>query len=515
MPADAYKGGYDIRDWEMTRIYDAALDRGIHLTVILDTCHSGGISRGIAPKYKERMLPFDPRDINEAPDASSMPPTEREDNPALVFSAVQQDQSAKEMPIGSQPHGAFTAALVQALEVLPPDTPASVVYERVKAVLEGGNVPEEDPDLDATEARRWQPLFGGTAEGSGRMRTAAIGTKVDGTVMLDVGRVASVGPGSEFSSATANAGGQKILLRVRALEGIARSQAEVVSPAGALVRPGDIFEMTKWSPAESAPLLVWHWPANLSQEQIAAAAEQVQAMRVASVSDPADEPWTHMLGWDGTNWLLQAAGAGDFVVLGPTLTAKALAQVPAGAKVWVNLPPSKELAAQLTPADAHSAVQDANDLASAHYALTGVLTASGPAYAWFHKNELAAGPPTAGAANHSPGCSATSSYPVRSDWVAMKDASGVAKASGTLNHDATQLAKVHGWLELANSPADGSTGEYYSLELVSGSGAAIGGDQPARAGDLMKMTLQAHGEIRERRWVYVLDIDCHGQGTLL
>jgi hypothetical protein len=512
VPSDAYKGGYDVRDREMTRIYDAALDKGIHLTVILDSCHSGGISRGIGPKYKERMLAFDPRDIDEAPDAGHQPPTEREENPALVFSAVQQDQSAKEMPLGGEQHGVFTAALVQALEVLPADTPASLVCERVKAVLEGGNVPEEDPDLDASEARRRQRLFGGATAGSGRMSTAAIGVNDDGAVVLDVGQVASVGVGSEFSSA--NAGGQRTLLRVTALDGIARSSAAVVSPAGAKVKPGDVFEMTKWNPAESAPLLVWHWPANLSEKQIAAAAAQVQAAGVASVADPADDPWTHMLGWDGTNWLLQQAGSSDFTVLGPTLTAKALQQVPAGAKVWVNLPPSKELAGQLT-ADPTSAVQNAKDLASAHYALTGVLTANGAAYAWFHKNELAAGPPAEGGANHSPGCSATSSYPVRSDWVEVKDAGGVEKADAALNRYAALLAKVHGWLELANSPADGSTGEYYSLELVLGSGGAVGADQPMHAGDLMKMALRAQGEIRERRWAYVLDIDCHGQGTLL
>ena len=98
VPSDAYKGGYDVRDREMSRIFNAALDKGIHLTVIFDSCHSGGISRGIGPKYRERALAFDPRDINEAPDTRPVP-TERQDNPALVFSAAQQDQTAKEMPL--------------------------------------------------------------------------------------------------------------------------------------------------------------------------------------------------------------------------------------------------------------------------------------------------------------------------------------------------------------------------------------------------------------------------------
>ena len=113
-------------------------------------------------------------------------PTERTDNPALVFSAAQQDQTAKEMPLtggATEPHGAFTAALIEALQALPADTPASLVYERVKAVLEGSNVPDQDPDLDATAARRQQPLFGGAAAKSGKIRAAALGTADDGSVV--------------------------------------------------------------------------------------------------------------------------------------------------------------------------------------------------------------------------------------------------------------------------------------------------------------------------------------------
>ena len=169
VPSDAYKGGYDVRDREMTRIFNAALNKGVHLTVIFDSCHSGGISRGLGPVYRERALAFDPRDINEAPDTqpngqAAAAPSERTDNPALVFSAAQQDQTAKEMPVAdkaTEPHGAFTAALLEALQTLPADTPAQLVYERVKAVLEGGSVPDQEPDLDASAARRQQPLFGG------------------------------------------------------------------------------------------------------------------------------------------------------------------------------------------------------------------------------------------------------------------------------------------------------------------------------------------------------------------
>ena len=40
-------------------------------------------------------------------------------------------------------------------------------------------------------------------------------------------------------------------------------------------------------------------------------------------------------------------------------------------------------------------------------------------------------------------------------------------------------------------------------------------DQPVRQGDLVKMALQSSERVIEKRWVYILDIDCHGKGTLL
>jgi len=147
VPSDAYKGGYDIRDREMTRIFNAALDKGVHLTIIFDSCHSGGSTRGLGG-MRQRSLPYDPRPVNDPPDALPNgqrvpPPTERTDNPALVFAAVQQDQAANEAdPSETMPeaHGAFTAALIETLQVLPADGPASLVYQRVKAKLEGNGV---------------------------------------------------------------------------------------------------------------------------------------------------------------------------------------------------------------------------------------------------------------------------------------------------------------------------------------------------------------------------------------
>ena len=43
-------------------------------------------------------------------------------------------------------------------------------------------------------------------------------------------------------------------LRVKSLEGMSRSIAEVVSPASATVKPGEVFKLKQWVPSEK-PLL--------------------------------------------------------------------------------------------------------------------------------------------------------------------------------------------------------------------------------------------------------------------
>ena len=225
-----------------------------------------------------------------------------------------------------------------------------------------------------------------------------------------------------------------------------------------------------------------------------------------------------MLSWDGANLDAARGGRGErqraWARHLPPMLCGAICL--AARKLWANLPPPKELALKLTYGGKGSAVQPAENLAAAHYVLAGVLTAEGPAYAWYHKNELAAGTTRGNAPAHSPGCSATSQYPVRSDWVPMAGAEAIEPGSAVLNKHASLLAKVHGWLELADSPPGASTGDYYSLALIpSSSETPLAVDQAAHQGDELKLALTSSQRVLDRRWVYVLDIDCHGQGTVL
>ncbi len=88
------------------------------------------------------------------------------------------------------------------------------------------------------------------------------------------------------------------------------------------------------------------------------------------------------------------------------------------ALVWLNLPPPGELASQLLMNDPQSAAQSTANEAQAMYILAGMVTDTGPAYAWYNRGELIAGRQTP--AGYGNGCSPDSPYPIRTDWVAAE-----------------------------------------------------------------------------------------------
>lgn len=528
VPADAYLGTVDVRDREISRIFNASLDKGIHLTAIFDSCHSGSVARGLplGTVGKSRYLAYDPRDIHEAPDAARdgkevVAPEDRTDNAALVFSATQPDQLAKEATGSTEAHGAFTMALVQALQVLPANTPAADVYKRVEVVLEGSGVADEDPMLDGTGARKAQPLFGGEAS-PGKLRAAALSTDDDGSVVLDIGPIANIGTGSEFVSMVPDKQGRKIRVRVEEARGITRSAASVVTPPGAKVETGEIFELDKWMPAQTSALRVWTAPATFAQAQLASMVAEIksaaQAKNISIVEDPVVEAPTHMLTWDGKQWILERAGSAETDQLGAELKAAAVTgKVPSGAHLWINLPPSKELMAQLKLNDPQSAVQTVSDKASAVYMLAGTWSDSGVSYSWMKRADLEAAATNSTAHSQTGVCSGSSPYPMRSDWVTIGGPADVDSAAQVLSDLAARLSKLHGWLQL-QSAASGDDPYPYHLVLKNLSDGTVVADSRTVQGESYQLVLQAQGEVdraAQPRWVYVLGIDCRGRGQLL
>jgi hypothetical protein len=514
VPADAYLGAEDIRDREMARIFNKALDKGIRLTAIFDTCHSGGIARGaeVGPRTVARMLAYDPRDIAEAPDVNAdgtpvIAPEDRKDNAALVLAAAQIDQTAKELADAAPPHGAFTLALIDALQALPANISAVDLAKRVQVGLEVDGISDQQPELDGPRQRKQQPLFGGEAD-QGKVRAAVVNVD-EGSVLLDIGAVSDIGMGSEFVT-LAQGPGEKVVLRVTGAEGVDYSIATVVSPAGAKVAAKDVFELAKWVPAKKPSLYFWTPASNLNPEQIASAVSAARSSGLRLVHDPAREAWNYLISWDGSKWTMRKAGIRGEDPLGATLTAGVLQRkIAKEALVWLNLPPSPELAGQLLMSDLQSAAQSTANEAQAMYILAGTVTDTGPAYAWYNRGELIAGRQTP--AGYGNGCSPDSPYPLRTDWVGGED------TAANLKQLAAKLSKLNGWIQLLQSGASRDSQYPYHLALQRQSDQAIVEDKgKTYKGEHYQMVLQARGDTRtDPRWVYVLSIDCQGKGVLM
>jgi hypothetical protein len=527
VPADAYLGAEDISSRELRDVLMKAATRGVHVTVIIDACHSGGQARGALDGMVKRSLSWDPRDLSQpalidADGSPSQGPEDLGDNPVLVLSASQKDQSALDVQSSNPPHGLFTNALVHALEALPAGAKASDVFRRIIVDMEvdgGGN---QQPALDSTAKRKAQPLFGGEAE-NGPVRATVIGVDDQG-VVLDIGKVADIGVGSEFVETV---DGKETLLRVKDYLGVDRSLAQQVS--GPAVKAKDIVTRKIWVPAPQPEFYLYAGPANLTLAQVRAALAEVRTAKLALVMDPSTDPWTHIVFWDGTNWALQAHGSETaaapvsrpaVVLLGTVLAASALtSKLPSAAVVWFDPPLPSELAAMPVLNEEHSAARLTNDRGKAAYVVAGAASSDGLRYAWYDRGAFDSDVQTP--KGFGAGCSPTSAFPLRTNWVPLADDQKTALTPDDdpvtqLTVAAQRLAKLNGWLTLQTTATDADPFGY-SLGLQRVSDKKLVADNgPLYKGERYSLVLNGSKDYAGHpRWVYVLGLDCQGSGKLL
>jgi hypothetical protein len=513
VPYDWYLGQDDIFSRDLRHIFNQAADRGIHLTAIFDSCHSGSLARGAeSTALVARDFDFDPRPMPDDPypaEVAGTPPESRADNPVLVLSAAQKDQSAMDVQDGDPPHGLFTDALVETLQALPANRPASDVFKRLQVAMElAPGATNQQPELDTSTARKEQPLFGGSA-GSGPTTAAIVSADAKG-VVLDAGAIADIGKGSEFTELTGT-NGERIVLQVTDAVGLARSKATVISPAGATVRAKDIVQLTKWVPAQRPTLNFYAGASNPSLAEIQDALTVLRAANVKFAADPSSDPWTQRLAWDGTHWVLTAhstkTSSGQVqkensITLGARLSPGALKKLPSTSVVWFDAPLPREsvqgLLAPPTGTEPPGAAQLTSDRTQAMYVVAGTPTGTGIRYAWFKRGDVDAEvqrPKEIGA-----GCSPHSPY--------------------TLTDSAIQLARLNGWLHLDSSSLGSQAAFPYRLALrrvpekPENQDVADGGNTYQKGNYELLLVGSARAAVSPR-WVYVLGIDCQGKGTLL
>jgi hypothetical protein len=529
VPYDWYTGVDDVFSRDLRHIFREAVNKGVHVTAIFDTCHSGSLGRAaLNGKLVSRDFDFDRREMTANPYANEERPTLPQDDPVtpvLILSAAQKDQSAIDDETTDHPHGPFTSALVEALNALPDDRPASDVFNRLQVSMElAPNSIHQQPEMDTSPERRHQPLFGGEAE-KGPTTAAVVQICPDG-VLLDIGIVADIGPGSVFATMPP-AGGTPVELKVTKSLGLGRSMAQIQTPGGT-VEAKDIVQLKAAVPWQRPDLLVYTGASNPALAEIQNATAAVIAAHLALTPDPSKNPWDYHLYWNDGRWMLASRSKTSLgvhaqiklpVVLGSRVTPGALSRMPTGSGVWFDPPLPKETAEGLFPARQGNAPPIAAKLTpsreQAVYVIGARLTveksASTISYAWFKRSDVDAEVQTPGWMGD--GCSPGSSYPLRTNWVDTSSANATAEA---LNKSAAKLAKLNGWFLLQSSPLSEHSQFPYTLALLlKDSNNPIGQNGTTYTGKYYLELVGNPTSTTKPQWVYVINIDCQGNGEVV
>jgi hypothetical protein len=448
VPADAWRGTPDIRDKELVRIFRPAAQKGVNLTIIADSCHSGSIVRSgwrvrEVPADEQRYVE-DPPDLG--PDKKELPVPE--DLGALVLSAARDDQPAMEMAGGGEPHGVFTWALLQVLESVTPDERLDHIFQRVQALTESEQ-PEQEPVM-AGRGRGEKTLLG-ESSGVHSSITAAVESMDEGGIKLQGGSATGLREHCVLKSVRTKADVPKTRLEIVQVLSPGSSIARVAGGSADDVHPGDLFELEKWVVPQTERLRVYVPPTPPSLPAVkAAVAEAEKLTEVDWIDDPTVRRPDVSIDWEKVGWVLKRGW--KRIPLGQTFTTAQLRQEIGSGKVRfffsVPLPFEAVRALDLGEGSPNQAVQLVSQPNEAQYVLSGRLTDKSFAFAWTSQTGSDEEFATMTAARTRRGRPSVGSLmPLRSDWIVAEPGS-VAKLSSALTDFALGIARVKGWLQV-------------------------------------------------------------------
>jgi hypothetical protein len=533
--SDQWQGAVDVRDKELSQILWDSAKKGVVVTFIADSCHSGSLTRGPAnSRGKSRSnsgvrgavdgVTFDEPLIDDPPAIDKA--TGKEINPeeagVLTVAAAQENQEALELRSEkNETHGGMTMALVQAIREEGPHASMDRVFERMWNYMQAANLPQT-PVLGG-KGRGDKDLLGQPAR---QEPFSVIVKEVRGDeVLLRAGEAIGLYPGSELRRlASGAASSQPATLVVTKSLGLSETAASV-TPAGAPVTTGDRFEVTRWAAPEEPNLKVYV-AAPAAIDTIRQAAERLAPLRddpsIHWVDDPTVESPTDTLRWSSDRWMLDRIGSTVKTLdLGPSPSAadvkKALG---AGARFFMLMPPTPAISAAIGLGEGtrYPGIQrlKGSDSQSADYRLYGRLAGGGVQYAWVQADADLGSRETSHSAKPKGTAAppaAVSPLPNRTDWFDGQN----ENVGSMLTEYAVRIGKLHAWLTLSARP--GQTAFPYSLVLRKAGSDANVHAPVLYGGERFKLFLQLDPKYKltatSRRWVYVFAISQQGKGTLL
>ncbi len=509
VPADSYLGTKDIRDKELAAMFNKFADKGVILTILYDCCHSGSIGRGPMTNDTPKLRYITGDESYDAMDPSL--PVAPEKKGVLIMSASQDFEYASEQyDADGNPHGAFTIALLQSLTTLPVNSSASDLFSSVRAILKY-NGKKQEPILAGTEERKKQTLFG-IEKGALSGKTLVAVMNVKGSeIILQGGIALGIYIDSELERTIGQASPVKI--KITASEGLNRCKATITSGNIADIKPGDLFELKSWSLPEGATLKVYIPESAMDYDQLVTVTQQLYKIaenkKYMLIDDPVKTAPTHAIFYQNGSWFLGLPNMKSIDLGAKPAEKKITDNLPAGAKIYISLPPTPELKNTLIERYKEStAVEPQADTRKAQYYLSG---------RW-HNNQLEYAYILPQVSGQDTAFDLT--MPLRTDYFKFENTdSGKTAIADSLVEYSLRLAKIKAWLTLSGPPDDGSFP--FNLRLKNAAtNQIIYNNQEVKMGDILGLVMETDNENvsswdGSKRYIYVFNIDCKGKMMLL
>jgi hypothetical protein len=519
VPADWYRGVGDIRDKELKNLFDRILDKKANLTVIVDACHSGSISRGIPVPLLFRSLPENKCDVADPPDKAKEPA----ERGALIISAARDFQRAVEIEDENGVcYGLFTWALLKVLRSIHFDEPIGNILLRVNALIQSEGIKHQitlqTPTMEVLSELRKKPLFG-SKPGKDVGIVAAV-VKVRSTrITFQAGLAAGIRKNCELKKTTVKQDKPLVRVRVTEVYGLNFCQAEVIQGDTGEVSVGDLFEIDRWVAPREARMRVWIPESNLSREMLLRISRQIAALKNSNhiqwAEDPTEKDPTHIMSWYQSSWRIVTRD-NKVMELGKqpragTVLEEIMKSRQVGSKkprLFLQLPLSSPMQNIIASEIKHynDSIEILTSSQGAQYILVGRLIGESIEYAWVLPNmsrEKGLWPAEA------------ITMPIRTRWINPRKKN--RKAAVELRDILLGLVKIRAWLQLSSPPEKGDFP--YRLALKHAKTREVKKCGPLLEGEEYKLVLRAYKEkpgIKiNRRYVYVFSINSSGEGILL
>ncbi len=504
VPADAWKEGVDdIRDKELSAFFNQLLDKGVLLTVIFDSCNSGSIGRGdnfLNDPPKTRFIETADYDAKDA-----TVPEKPESRGALIISAAQDFEFAKEQADENNiAHGAFTLALLRAMQQLSVDASVLDIFNSLTGVMKFYGKTQE-PVLAANEARKQGTLFALPKGTLKNKMTVAMGRAESRGVELNGGYAFGLAKGIKLVSING-----KDTIEITEMRGANKSLAKSLNGNHRDLAAGTLFEVINWASA-NAPALKIYLGSALPDAAMADFTKAATVLR--------DDK--------NINWVTDISKANPdkiyFVENGKLgfhdrKKGKEMLEAPLAAafknttgssgSVFVNVPASKSLEQALQKSfENYNNIQIVNDAANSQYSLVGSLNKENEISYALVKSQVTIQ-------------DSTESLPLRTDFEKI-NASGnsVTATAERLAEQAFKIAKVRDWLMLQGPGGQNKFPFQLAFEYYS-SGEKLKNNL-AKISDTLSIYFEEdtnNGGWRtnySKRYIYVFSIDSKGAMNLL